>query len=832
MQSNDLRRLVTTFLVLALLAGSATLAVTSLARQRSESPAAIAKNLAREQLANSAPKIGDKALIESMPGNGSVQGYDLAAEFSPTISAKDNFTDTFAKGLAYEFVTTNPEGPLEGLGVAPPTNLEEITNEYVMDAAMTPTTYPIDESRVRVAKSYTADQAQGYLASLDTALTQASGERGLEGLTNRTSLTEIDEAALQASSFIISDAQDKIYALTAPGPAEELHRSLLSYLELNRKLSEPDYATDPLKAVVFATKFPELRAQEEIRLQLAMADFERDVPQMMSDAREPFLVASMLGARTAHAQWLVSDIKHLIATIANGVGVNGTWATALQEWIRKVATQVLKNQIIGRMIQQTVKWVQGGGKPQFITNWKGFLKNAGQDAADSVLSYVAPQLCSNFSSFAQPSIRAMTSSERPQQVITCTLSQVIQNIRSFYDDFTNGGWAGLLTLIEPANNLYGAIIAANESVIGESVAQAGAAKAEADANDGFKGFKRCVSFDLQVVPRSQVAAEQKKETFAGLGPRGCFSQAPGAPTTSDSGGFVVTEEMYFQCQPDPTQGICDIILSTGIGGTVRTGSGTTGTGDTRGAVQVCEIKVCKADGQQTTTPGGAVAGQLEKALGASLDNIVNAEDLAGLAGVVIDAAITRLIGLAEKGILGMFGGSDPSGTTGGSPTGGSTGTGTGAGDDISAIKNQGLQLVDSVQTRVNQASTTASAWSPTASSTQPILVSVRMTCLAYTADVEQRLGAIDRIGPLSEADRTALGAVGDDIRALRTSVTTATSAIAIANLLGNMDALNARATTLVSRIEVRGAQIEGLRNSAQANIANRACNVPLPSLDE
>jgi|GEM_PF-6027483 len=790
MQGHDLRRLVTTFLVLALLAGSATLAITSIARERSESPASIARNLAKKQLNDSVPKIGDTALVEAIPENATIEGYDLAAEFSPTMTPRDNFTDTLAKGLAYEFVNKNPTGPEDGVGVRPPENLEEIMNEYVLDAATTPTTYPIDESRIKVAKSYTSSQAQAYLATLDETLAKASGDRGLQGLLVRTEVDQIDEGALQASSFIISDAQDELYAAVVPEPAAELHRSILSYLELNRKLSEPDYATDPLKAVVFSTKFPELRAREEARVRLAVAAFESNVPKMLGDAREPFLIGTLLGARTAHAQWLVSDIKHLIATIFNGLGITGTWATALQEWIRKVATQILKNQIIGRMIQQTVKWVQGGGKPQFITNWKGFLKDVGKDAADSILSYVAPELCSNFASFARPAVQATTAQTRPrqQQQITCTLNQVIQNVRSFYDDFQNGGWAGLLTLIEPANNVYGAIIIANERVVSEIAAQTTAAAQEAESSGGFKGFKRCVNYDLEVVPQSQVAALQRSDSFVGLGPRGCFTDS-------------------------------------------TTGNASSTSGEEEGAVRVCEVKICRADGKQITTPGGAVAGQLEKALGASIDNIVNAEDLAGLAGVVIDAAITRLIGLAEKGVLGLFGGSDPSGTE---PGGGGTGTGPGSGSqgDISAIRTQALQLVTSVETQVRQSSSSAATWQPTASSTQPLLVSVRMTCPAYAGAADQRLGAIDRIAPISETDRAGLARVGSDLLTLRTSITQATSAIAISSALEGIDAINAAAATLSSRIQVRVAQIEGLRNASQMNLANRACNVTLPELDE
>lgn len=807
MQSHDLRRLVTTFLVLALLAGSATLAVTSLARQRSEGPSAIAKNAAKQNSASQIPKIGEEALIEQIPGN-VVEGYDLAKEFSPTITTKDNFTDTLAKGLAYEFVSNNPNGPEVGYGITPPNNINEVMDAYITDAALVPTTYAIDETKLKVAKNYTAEQVGDYLATLDATLTKLSGDRGVGGLVARTAITEVDEAAVQASNFVFSDAQDTLYNATVPEPAAELHRSVLTYLELNRKLSDLDYATDPLKAVVFATKFPELRAKEETRMQLAAVELEKNAPQMLSDAREPFMIASILGVRSAHAL-VFTDLKHIIVSIFNGIGITGSWSQTLIEYARKIATQVLKNQIVGRMIQQTIQWVQGGGKPQFITNWKKFLTDAATNAADLALTQIAPQLCSNFSTFTTGFSRATTQTLNQQPVITCTLNQVVQNIRQFYDDFRTGGWEGFIALTLPQNNVWGAVILSNEAIARSSAEAANNANQEASANQGFKGMQRCVSYDLSVVPESSISQMQQSGSFVGLGPRGCFAQNNSVP------------DLQTFCLNNPTSPSC-----AGANIDDLPGGGNV-------SARYCEIKVCRPDGMQTTTPGGTVAGQLEKALGGSLDNIVNAEDLAGLVGVLIDAAITKLIGTAEKGILGLFEG-------GGSGTGTGTGTGTGATStigggteaDIAGLRSQAIQLVASLESRVSQASSSAASWPSTASSTVPLLRSVAMTCTSYASDANQRIGAIDRIAPTNAADLASLGELGDDLATLRAAITNSTSAIEISDLMTQIDGLSSSMASVVTRIAVRVAQIEGLREAAQENLNDRACNISLPTLDE
>lgn len=787
MQGHDLRRLVTTFLVLALLAGSATLAVTSLARQRSEGDALIARTV-QKNAESQVPKIGDTALIEEIPGGRVVEGYDLAKEFSPTITTRENYTDTLAKGLAYEFVKQNPNGPEEGYGIAPPIDIESFVDEYVTDAAMAPTTYAIDESRVKVVRNYTTTQVDEYFTTLDQTMSKINSDRGISGLMARASYGEPTEASMQASNFIFSDAQEALYNATVPEPAADMHRSLLTYLELNRQLSDINYATDPLKAVVFTAKFPELRAQEEARVRLAVTQFEEKAPEMFAQAREPFMIASMLGVSSAHA-FVFTDIKHIIVSIFNGVGIAGTWTQTLVEWARKIATQILKNQIVGRMIQQTIKWVQGGGKPQFITNWKKFLTDAGVGAANQALTMIAPQLCTNFSTFASGGARAFIPETR-QTPITCTLDQVVQNIRAFYDDFRAGGWAGFLSSVLPENNVFGAVILANEQIARQSQASAEAASQNAAANQGYKGMERCVSYDLEIMTEGQYQTMNQSSSsgVVGIGPRGCFSVST------------------------ITRGTTTVPSSLPPG-------------------RYCEVKVCRPGGMQQTTPGGAVAGQVEKALGASLDNIVNAEDLAGLIGVLIDAAITRLVGMAERGILGLFNGD------GGGPGPSTTGTSTlpGSGDpdpDIDGLRSQALQLIGSLESRINQASSSAATWPTTASSTVPVLRSVALTCTAYASDANQRIGAIDRIAPTNEADRTELSRTGRTLATLRSNVASSTSAMGIATYMNEADVINSSMASVLTRVAIRVAQIDGLRDAAQENLRDRACNIPLPTLDE
>ncbi|MEK7129357.1 MAG: hypothetical protein AAB858_03320, partial [Patescibacteria group bacterium] len=46
---------------------------------------------------------------------------------------------------------------------------------------------------------------------------------------------------------------------------------------------------------------------------------------------------------------------------------------------------MVAKRIMDYIVNETVKWIQGGGKPKFIGNWEGFVKDVGDIAFDSVM---------------------------------------------------------------------------------------------------------------------------------------------------------------------------------------------------------------------------------------------------------------------------------------------------------------------------------------------------------------------------------------------------------------------------------------------------------------
>lgn len=179
---------------------------------------------------------------------------------------------------------------------------------------------------------------------------------------------------------------------------------------------------------------------------------------------------------------MASLVEQIYDRIAAAISkIEAKWALAMRDIIAK--------RIMDYIVDQTVKWIQGGGKPKFIGNWNGFLKDVGDIAFDSVAKDLGlANLCSPFGLQLK---LAFLPVEKFSQRINCSLDQFVKNIQNFYVDFSVGGWEGYLVSLEPNNNLYGAMILANDEAVKRVIEQKQAAGQEAVASKGFFGAKKC-----------------------------------------------------------------------------------------------------------------------------------------------------------------------------------------------------------------------------------------------------------------------------------------------------------------------------------------------------
>ncbi len=159
--------------------------------------------------------------------------------------------------------------------------------------------------------------------------------------------------------------------------------------------------------------------------------------------------------------------------------------------LKEVAVAELKKQILDQLVNQVIQWIQGGGKPKFVTDFDGFLKEAGNNAVGQFAENFGLEfLCSPFNlqlRFALFPVARFGGSGK----YSCTLDTIVANIEDFKNDFREGGWIAFDQSYEPQNNFFGVLITANmekNSKIAEATSKA---VNEVNQASGFLSGKDC-----------------------------------------------------------------------------------------------------------------------------------------------------------------------------------------------------------------------------------------------------------------------------------------------------------------------------------------------------
>ncbi len=176
---------------------------------------------------------------------------------------------------------------------------------------------------------------------------------------------------------------------------------------------------------------------------------------------------------------------------------------------RDCMRDVLAKMILDWLTDQIVQWIQGGGEPLFVSDWKGFLNEAANTAIGRVIQE------SDLAFLCSPLRYQLKLSLLPgrsfRDRIGCTLDDVIANIENFYEDFTRGGWIAYNRLWEPQNNYYGARLILHDEILTRAAEAQEAAKNEALAGSGFLSVKKCKKYDEEKYNKCLEATENNTE---------------------------------------------------------------------------------------------------------------------------------------------------------------------------------------------------------------------------------------------------------------------------------------------------------------------------------
>ncbi len=149
-------------------------------------------------------------------------------------------------------------------------------------------------------------------------------------------------------------------------------------------------------------------------------------------------------------------------------------------------TRTTARAALQQITASVVHWINTGfhGKPTFIQNYKKFFAGvADQAAGEFIKGSSLSFLCSPFS--LKIRIALAQSYANRNAAPTCSLSSAVKNINRFMNDFSAGGWQGLIQFTTvPTNNPFGAYMYAQAGLNGSL----GAATRNAQLNISPSGF--------------------------------------------------------------------------------------------------------------------------------------------------------------------------------------------------------------------------------------------------------------------------------------------------------------------------------------------------------
>ncbi len=189
------------------------------------------------------------------------------------------------------------------------------------------------------------------------------------------------------------------------------------------------------------------------------------------------------------------DLVNLIPNLGTWVNRILSYVTQITQYIQDkigpMMRDVLAKRILDYIVDETLKWVQGGGEPKFVGDWEGFLRHAGDIAFDSLIKDLgASRLCSPFSLQIKLSMAPVPEFS---QRVECTLDDVVGNIENFYQDFESGGWVAYNEIWQPQSNYYGTLLMTHDELISRIAAKTKAKEDEAIAGKGYLSARESIS---------------------------------------------------------------------------------------------------------------------------------------------------------------------------------------------------------------------------------------------------------------------------------------------------------------------------------------------------
>jgi hypothetical protein len=237
------------------------------------------------------------------------------------------------------------------------------------------------------------------------------------------------------------------------------------------------------------------------------------------------LSTGLIVPRTTYAIPVVDGPLNAL-TFSNAVASAGNWIAQLGKWITDELAKTLRDKLVkaffDEVTRQTVDWIKNKGKPRFVSDWQGFMKDTVNDAVNLTISQSKlADLCTPFA--PQLRIALIPETRQIKETARCTITDIVKNVQGFYDNFQNGGWIAYGEAIKPQNNLYMQMVMFGDETKLKTNFSQDAAKQEAGAGSGFLSVSKCLEDNSQEV-YDQCVADSTAEGQAS-GATDCYAFA-------------------------------------------------------------------------------------------------------------------------------------------------------------------------------------------------------------------------------------------------------------------------------------------------------------------
>ena len=273
---------------------------------------------------------------------------------------------------------------------------------------------------------------------------------------------------------------------------------------------------------------------------------------------------------------ILTSVKSALSAAFNAITSKSAAMQTFKEYVLDPLAYIAAQTLIRTMTNQMLGWIQGKDNSGFVENLEDELFKAADAEGGALLNSLLPiNMCGNIGAFLQLSLRAPVSL---RQRLECTLTDIVENVENFYNDFEQGGWPAFIGInLRPQNNPYGAYLIALDAKIEAETKRQRATETNLLKGKGFLGFRVPRETNCQPLDPGDAAAIKQLGPLTGqklVEPTGDIGEStaslcditydektPGTVFADSLSGIVGSDQRRAELADEINEGISQIVFA-------------------------------------------------------------------------------------------------------------------------------------------------------------------------------------------------------------------------------------------------------------------------------